>query len=364
MGGKALKHVATRRYGRDEYFTLWEQFSKAFAQRFPGVRFALVPACRAKKSFGDMDVVVVGDQMPDNWHEAVNELFDVRDASFTMNKASLAKVNEVGYTAEMLLNRPYSFNLEELQVDLCPVPTDEFDCTLTYMSYGDLGNLMGTVYRRLGARYGMQGLMIEPVTPAGERLVNHQVLLTRDHARALSVAGYDPERFARGFEDDDAVYRYVASSPFFSPAYYLEDSTDTHKKRRRLADRPAFARFQAWCEDMRSTFLPPLTLSPEEARLRLFALFPGAEQACRDVHSRLAEAQRQKKRFSGRLLQEETGVSGPELGKVAEFMKSEFSSTEAFQAWLEQQNDAQLRCWVRARYETYRRRAGSLNEYA
>jgi hypothetical protein len=55
MGGKALKTVETRRYERAEYFDAWHRFATAFRTRFPGVRFALVPACREKTSFGDVE---------------------------------------------------------------------------------------------------------------------------------------------------------------------------------------------------------------------------------------------------------------------------------------------------------------------
>jgi hypothetical protein len=267
---------------------------------------------------------------------------------------SMVRANGVGYTAEMLLDRPYSFHLDALQVDLCPFETVYFDFALAYLSYGDLGHLMGTVYRALGARFGMKGLRVEPHDAAGCPMPNHQVLLTLDHAEALRFAGYDPARFAAGFSNEDEIYRYVASSPYFCPALFLEERPDNAKKRERMRSRPALVRFVQWCETHRQSLPPGARLSPEEARARLLAHFPEAEADCAEVVRRLGLADTNKRRFNGKLITELTGVAGPELGKVAEFLKSSFENTSSFHDWLGQQSDDQLRAWIKARYETYR----------
>lgn len=359
MGGKALKKATTRRYERDEYFDIWRRFSTAFSARFPYVRFALIPSCGDKTSFGDMDVVIAGDAMPDNWHEAVDELFDVRESSFKMNKVSSALANDAGYTAKALLDRPYSFHIDELQIDLCPFETRHFDFALAYLSYGDLGNFMGTVYRSIGVRFGMKGLRVEPLDAAGNPLPNHQVLLTQDHAEALRFAGYDPLRFAAGFASEAEVYRYVASSPYFRPALFLEERPDNAKKRERLRSRPALGRFIAWCEEHREALPNGIRLSRTEARRRIYAHFPRAEADCAEVLCRVKRAVDSKRRFSGKLITEVTGVAGPELGKVAEYLRSHFENTATFHDWMGRQSDDELRAWVKGRYEIFRSRSES-----
>lgn len=354
MGGRALKTVKTRRYERVEFFDVWRRFSTAFSVRFPDVRFALVRACNDKTSFGDMDVVIAGDCMPDNWHAEIDALFDVRESSFTMNRASKAGGDEIRYTPGMLLDRPYSFNIDELQVDLCPFETVYFDFALAYLSFGDLSNLMGTVYRALGARFGMKGLRVEPRDAAGQPMPNHQVLLTLDIPEALRFAGYDPVRYAAGFESEEDVFRYVASSPYFRPALFLEERPDNAKKRERMRSRPALVRFIKWCETHRDAYQDGVNLSPEDARSRLMTYFPEAAAACADEVRRLELAVSGKRRFNGELIKEITGESGQGLGRVAAFLRSEFEHTAAFHEWLGHQNDDELRAWIRARYETFR----------
>lgn len=354
MGGKALETVQTRRYERVEFFDVWRRFSAAFSARFPDVRFAMVSSCRDKTSFGDMDIVIAGDMMPDNWHVAVDELFEVRESSFRINKASIKKQNGVGYSAEMLLDRPYSFHIDQLQVDLCPFETVYFDFAHAYLSHGDLSHLMGTVFRALGARFGMKGLRVEPRDTLGNPMPNHQVLLTLDLAEALRFAGYDPERYAAGFESEEDIFQYVASSPYFCPALFLEERPDTSKKRERMRSRPALVRFINWCEVHRETFKDRVRLSHESARARLLKHFPGADAACADAVRQVEQAIASKRRFNGKLIADVTGVNGPELGKVAEFIRSEFEHSASFHEWLGRQSDDELRAWVRARYETFR----------
>jgi hypothetical protein len=354
VGGQALKVAATRRYSRDEWHRAWSRFATAFHARFPGVRVALVPPVADKATFGDMDVVMDGEAMPDNWHGEVMKLFNAVESNVSLNVDSRVARGSAGFLTSELLNRPFSFALDDLQVDLCPVASDTMDFTLGYLGYGDLGALMGPVYRKLGARYGMRGLTLLPLDRQGNEMRHHPVTLSLDHATALRVAGYSPERFAQGFATLEEVYHYVASSPFFSSTLYLEGKRENAKTRERDRKRPGHRQFAEWVAAHRDSLPEGCPMSPATARERLLALFPGADEACRQVVDSLDAQQRRRKRFSGALLREVTGLEGAALGKFAEHARLTFSTPAAFEAFLADLDDQQLRHWVAGTFQQYR----------
>lgn len=358
MGGKALTTVNTRRYERAEFFRAWDQFATAFRRAFPGVRFALVQALQDKTSFGDMDVVIDGEAMPDNWHEPVASLFGAREVSVRINAESVKAQNGVGFSAANLLGKPFSFHLEELQVDLIPVAGESFEFARRYLSYGDLGSLMGAVYRSLGVHYGGHGLRIAPLDHRGQLLNKNQVALTRDHREALGCIGYDADRFDQGFAELEEVFTFVASSSCFSTAPFLDPKAHNNKRRHRERTRPGYRAFIEWCRANAERYPSEPPLNDAHWRAHFLSRFPAARLACDEVSAQIEAATYRRKRFNGRVLMEVTGLPLAEVGPVAAYLRSGFESTEAFEAWVGEQSDEALREWIRKGCQAYRDSAG------
>lgn len=358
MGGKALTTVCTRRHERAEFFRAWDHFAQSFRRAFPGVRFALVQALADKSSFGDMDVVIDGEAMPDNWHNPVASLFGAREVSVRINAESVKAQSGEAFSAAMLLDKPFSFHLHELQVDLIPVAGDCFEFARRYLSYGDLGSLMGAVYRSLGVHYGSHGLRIAPRDHRGELLNKNQVALTRDHREALRCIGYDPDRFDQGFANLEEIFAYVASSPCFSTAPFLDPKAHNNKRRHRERTRPGYRAFIEWCRANADRYPSEPPLNDAHWRAHFLSRFPAARLACEEVSAQNEAATYRRKRFNGRVLMEVTGLPQAEAGFVAAYLREGFDSTAAFEAWVSEQSDKSLREWIWEGYQTFKSCAG------
>lgn len=351
MGSTEELEVGNRRYTRREIVSAFSIFSKTFSEKFPKVRFAIVNSYWDKPSFGDMHIVIAGDKMPDGWPEVIDKAFETNKSSRLSRKKSLESARRNHYSASSMIRKTYSFDMDGLQVDLIPVMDESFEFAVNYLSYGDLGRLMGRVYRRLGVRYGISGLRVYPLRENGKELLKQPVTLTTDHAEALRFGGYDPDRFNQGFNTLEEVFEFVASSPFFNPEAFLNYEPKNDRVRASLEKRKNYQCFLQWCRDNLHRLNKGPTLLPSSARLRIFQTFPWAREACEEKVKKLEH--KPNPRFSGKLIRSVTGAEGPEMGRVAKFAKKEFESEKQFQDWIMSISDEELQEWFEYRHQQY-----------
>lgn len=328
---------------RREVNIAFESFSVAFEMNFPGVPFAKVQALQSKGVAGDMSVVIASDQMPANWPDKINEVFAVEE--------SAEAPHDQDYSSEKILYESYSFNLGRIQVDLIPVRLKEFNFAVKYFSWGELSHLLGPVFGRLGVRYGMRGMRVHPLDASGREMSKNGVTLTTDHSEALAFAGYDPERFEMGFPELTDAFEYVASSPYFNPAFFLDKASEDCEQRKDRAHGDSYQYFLEWCQANRDRLTQGPRLSRDKTLQRVFDHFPWADLYFRRAVSRMdREAEPE---VSVKLTGNVMSINDPERVGVAEFAKEEFSSEKAFQDWVLTVSDSELESWFSRRYQDY-----------
>lgn len=115
------------------------------------------------------------------------------------------------------------------QIDLIHWPDETADFCRRFLSWGDVGSMVGIVAREMGLKFGMEGLRVPvrvPAAPLGS------VLLTADFASALDFLGFDPAAHAAGFADDAETAAWVGRSRHYDPKLY-EPSRSSSESRRR-----------------------------------------------------------------------------------------------------------------------------------
>ncbi len=125
MGGNAMKHVGVTRKPAAEYFDITKEVVDKLNELFPQRYIFPIAAYSKKESFGDSDILMVSDNLPENWLDQVKNAFTPQDIQ-----------TNGGVT---------SFDFRGMQIDLILTPSDEFDFAQTYFAFNDLGNLMGAV---------------------------------------------------------------------------------------------------------------------------------------------------------------------------------------------------------------------------
>ena len=262
-----------------------------------------------KVDFGDMDVIV---PMPADWlaqRQAIVGVFGI------------VETKSVG--------RVFSTVFRGLQTDFFAVPPEFLESTYDFMSFNDLGNLIGRMCRRFELKWGEQGLSYVFRRQTAENYVV-DIPVTQDFARVCAFLGLDHAAWARGFGTLVELYEWVIASPYFSVVPYLDDPGKEGR------DRPTIARF---CEFLRER---KISARPEFADRksyveRVAGAFPEARLLERLAAERAAEARAAKvaAKWNGGLVMRLRPERDQALGALIKAFKRSIAPTDiAFDAWV------------------------------
>lgn len=202
MGGNAIK--SAKRLSVEKV----KAYTQEIYDIFPEFKMEMAKAYRTKSDFGDIDIIV---ESKLDWN--IKDLIKNR-------------INPI----EFYDNGPYySFLFHDAQIDFIIAPPDEYDSTLSYMSWNDLSNFFGRVARSLNFKYGHDGLSYE------KHLDDHYKItipVSNWMPDILTFLGYDYNTWAKGFDTIEDILKYAASSKYFNPLYFtLEDQSHNDRVR-------------------------------------------------------------------------------------------------------------------------------------
>lgn len=220
-----------------------------------------IPFHGAKETFGDLDLLVEYDGSIDEIDAELSQFVQDRYGASVVYRQK----NDSMFNFDFPLQGGHRF-----QVDLILAPSQEYLFTKGYFSYNDLGNLIGVIARNMELKFGHKGLFM----PVGKGPRSSKaVLVTQDFDMALQFFGLDPEKHRQGFNNLEELFRYVASSPYFSPDLYLVGQSSKYRARARK--RPTHQAFISWCEQNGDVLRQRNCLSPmpEKAALALVREF-------------------------------------------------------------------------------------------
>lgn len=324
MGGNALKNTTTRRYQKEEYHELAKEVKEKLTAIFPHSQIEVIPAYANKPSYGDMDVLI--------------------DATYPTNIADVLK-NTFGYNQLVKSGSVTSFDYKELQIDLIKAAPEEFEFSLHYYSYNDMGNLLGKMAHKFGVKYGHDGVWY--VMRDGDYQFK-EILLTRDPQQALALLKLDYKK-STGFQELEDMFAFVASSPFFSPYYFLlTEEQKNAADRVRENKRKTYQTLLTWLEEHKDNLPQFKPFRDKDAYLpMLFEHFQGfvdqyAQGKIQLEQKRLQQAIIESK-FSSQKITEWTGLEGKELGRLMTAFSAQFADKQARLDWLKQAKIEEIR---------------------
>lgn len=343
MGGKALS-VKSVRLGAARYRVVERETVERLRAAFPGRRIESVIAYANKADFGDLDVLIDGAEADDP--QAFARALQASEVVVNGDVSSMGIAVAEGI----------------FQVDLISIPLASFDFAVRYFGLNDMGNLLGRVAHKFGAKFGHLGLLYPIRDPGNGTHLIAEVSVTNDFGLALRLIGYDAARYEAlrgggGFAGLNDIFAYVVSSRFVNRDIYLLENRN-HKSRIRDSKRPTYNAFLAWLAQQASGSLPAYPWaedgSLERARQKqefLHAAFqacPEFETAYRQAMAEYAQKQAVKRRFNGELAGAVTGLSGKSLGQAMARVRDSFCDEAAFAAFFMQASDAEIAaCFLR-----------------
>ena len=236
MGGSAMQNYGVERLTKEQY----NEVLSALTITLP-YKTVAIPSYRAKDSFGDCDLLTT----------ATDEAFE---NSLSKDFALLGKKRNGGVTSYAL---QYG-NFPPFQFDLIKAKEDSFKFHYNYLSYNDLGNLIGRIAAAFGFKFAHDGLYIlawyshkgeersvARVKEEGKTndCAEHKMekLFISNFDEALEFLGFDSLRFSQGFNTIDDILDFVASSKYFCKDFFLFENRN-HDQRKRDVKRPTYLR--------------------------------------------------------------------------------------------------------------------------
>ena len=262
----------------------------------------------SKPDFGDLDVVLS--------RAATDAL-----GGFEAFRTAIAAALDIRQSKNA--GHVYSTVVRDLQVDYFVREPELLEPTYHYLSFNDLGNLIGKIYRRLGLKYGQDGLEYVFRREHNESYVR-DLPISRDWPRILAFIGLDVPAWQAGFDTLEQMFTWVVASPYFSVAPYQQTSRTTEK---RAADRKTMARFFTWLETERVEKRYEYLEDRERYIPMITAAFPdaGLEQLIAREREAEADAERLREKFNGNLVRVWIGLEAKELRAFMRRFKEAFS---------------------------------------
>ena len=334
MGGNCLKNTNTRRYQKEEHDRIRDHVLQIISSDFPNNKINALPSYRSKSDFGDCDILF----------ESTNITIDI--SKYITDKFHPNEIVKNGNV--------YSFNVEELQIDLNLVPTINYDTSWNYYQYSSLGNLMGRIAHKLGFKFGHEGLVY--VFRDGSYQFA-EINVSRDPTQICLFLGYDPDVFRRGFDEREELFIFAASTPFFNKAIYAYENRN-HIAQVRDRKNKDYHAFLEWIQDREGLAEYPWeTLDERGVRVakteylqRAFEYFPDFERRYSETVIAFLQWKKAKELFNGEVVKSVTGLENQELGNFMKWVKEQLPPREK----LITMSVAEIRDWIERKYDIFK----------
>jgi hypothetical protein len=346
MGGNALKlkGLSPKRINDHEMEKLITHISTTLVEKKIFKWILPTKSYGQKIDHGDLDLIgelnSKGDKYPP-WHLEAQKALDSKAIYWNKPVASL--------------------EFKGYQIDLTGRTGKEKALThLDFSHYSPLGNILGRLIRKTGAKWGINGLeyqVKEKDTP--ESQVIRTLTLSDDINQILKFCGLNPKTWHEGFNTQEEIFDYACQSHLFNKDIFkIENLNHTHRKRDRTRQD-----YHHWLLHIASPKIANKTLwkikeTPLEytQRIQNFQTLINQEfpklKLLNQIHSsrkenELIKSQKEEK-FNGELISAWTGQTGKELGDLIKgFKKSQgLNSPEELIHWIKPKDSKTIKMLV------------------
>lgn len=284
----------------------------------PNTRITAVPAYRTKPTFGDLDFL-----LESQWFGGKEPPVEVFANAVGPGLPIIVRnggVNSVG----VLISDQDAIGI--LQVDLISAPSDRYDWTLSYLSWNDVGNLIGRIGRMGDMKFGHDGLYYTVRT--GDQDVSRffeDVLISTDWNEAVEFLGFNAARWAQGFDTIEEIHEFIRAGRYTSTeAFFARNQRDRYRDEKR----PVYGSFVQGLVDNPITDRNVPATAGQARYDWVTSAFPGAAAKIDASVERARLRKEIKDRFNSYLVMRLTGRQGPELGALMVLVKKRITGLD------------------------------------
>ena len=301
MGGNALK-VPTRRYEKEEYEIISHEVIGMLKSY--GITAVIPKSYRNKDTFGDLDVLIL---------------------SSTITKADIMEIIEYLFNPNEIYNNNNvkSFDYREFQIDFILVGDENWNSSISYFSYNDLGNFIGRISYQMGFRFGDYGLKLVYRHEDGGRKFSK--IISKDTSKIYTFLGFDYSRYLEGFDDVEDIFAYVVSSKYFNPRIFDYEQLN-HQNRTRNKKRKNYELFLQYVKGFKQS--SDFVFGDKDSFVDKAEKFFNTEIRSEiDAWKRIVDQQKRASGiFNGNVVMERYSLRGKELGAAMKNFNDYFNS--------------------------------------
>ena len=320
MGGNLLKtwNLPEKRIPTDEYNQIKDELCNKFQADFScnrpvwGTRAYVAPSIRDKETHGDLDIIM-------------GRFTDVDIHMMWKGEHDFGKYLEQEFGYKPFKNsNVYSFPYQGFQVDVTFHPLECVKMAIDYSSWGDLGNIMGRVFHKMGLHFGhtglsfwiRQGLFDANVQWSDSDHIYHKTVLTTNMEDICEVGGFDYDRWFKGFDTEKDAFDFVIDSKYFNKELFALENLN-HTNRTRNRKRGMYMRFVEYVADCDKVGAP--FRSKHEYSLLMQCRYSHLQRDINNFRLVYEVDKVVKEKVNGKLVAEWCNLSendGPLIGKI------------------------------------------------
>lgn len=217
MGGNALKTVNTVRKHTYEYTAIKSYvLSKLKASHFE--KFAVPHETPGKEDYGDLDVLVA----------SVDRISNIRN--WIIETFMPTELNHNGDVYSFNIGNPEFTIAIDFQIDFIMTTHERFNIHYFFLSWGDLGMILGHIIHHTGLKFGQQGLFIKY---SAHPNYSTDIILSIEPDAICAFMGLNYSQWCAGFDSENSIFTWICQTKYLVPAKFKHDRRN----------RPMFCRF-------------------------------------------------------------------------------------------------------------------------
>ncbi len=307
MGGKLFN---LGRIDREQYLAIEAEVRQYLDRKIGSAAYRIPHFYTTKPDFGDLDVIIQSDNRQ-TWQTLRQEF-----------------ITDLGITQIKSDGNVFSTVYRGLQVDYFTAAPEFLESTYSYLSFNDLDNLIGKIYRRFNLKYGEKGLAY--VFRRQDGNYKKDLGITTDFAAMCEFLGLDYAEWQKGFAELADVFTWVIASPYFSVHPYFNQSTSLEK---RAKERTTIQKFLVYLEEHQIKKEYQYLENRDDYLPWIADQFPTASLLEQIISEQQLEVRSiaLKAKFNGdRLMQLLPGLSGKALGEFIVKLKEQIPDFEEY----------------------------------
>lgn len=310
MGGKLF---GLGRVPRAQYLEIEKKVQAYLQQKMP-LAYRIPRYYGAKADFGDMDIIISAELAGKDWQVLKGEI-----------------TADLGISQFKSVSHLFSTVYQNLQVDFFNVPAAYLESYYNYMSFNDLGNLIGRICKKFNLKYGEQGLLYVYRREEGNYHID--LPITTDFRRICDFLGLAYDIWEKGFDTLEQVFEWVIASPYFSVEPYIESKPIE----KRAKQRPTIERFLAYLEEKKIDKVHTFEADKKNYLPQIMAFFAESNLASQIAEEEAKEARTAsiQSKFNGKhLMTLLPDLIGRELGLFIIDFKALFQDNQTFEEYI------------------------------